>query len=85
MKLAMPKPCGIRSNQRWRADESSSQKVTRRLARMVKREETRVRVYNFPVRRIILYFFSCVINVNEKETNHPARTLPVEMATYGWC
>jgi hypothetical protein len=44
IKLAIPNPWGNRSIQKWKAEVLSPQKHTRRLAKMVSRDETRVNV-----------------------------------------
>jgi hypothetical protein len=54
IKLAIPKPWGIRSTHRWSAEEFSFQKQASRLAKIVIAEETKVNAYNFPVRRMSL-------------------------------
>ena len=45
----MPNPCGTISNHRWNADVLSVHKTTRTFARTVSREDTKVKVYSFPV------------------------------------
>ena len=54
MKLATPKPCGIRSTQRCKADVFSFQQLASTLAKMAMNEDIRVKVYNFPVLRMSL-------------------------------
>lgn len=44
MKLAIPNPCGIRSNHKWKEDVLWSHRHTDALARIVNRDETRVRL-----------------------------------------
>ena len=49
IELAMPNPCGTISNHKWNADVLSVHKTTRTFARTVSREDTKVKVYSFPV------------------------------------
>jgi len=44
IKLAIPKPCGNRSNHKWKAEVSGPHKHTRMLARTVSDDETKVSV-----------------------------------------
>ena len=84
IKLAIPKPWGIRSIHRWKGEEFSFQKLASILARIVIAEDTKVNVYNFPVRRMSLgsqeEFRRCFV-INAHSTYHPAKTLPIEIAT----
>ena len=54
MKLATPRPCGIRSTQRCKADVLSFQQLASTLAKMARNADIRVNVYNFPVLRMSL-------------------------------
>ena len=56
MKLATPRPCGIRSTQRWKADVLSFQQLASTLAKMARNADIRVNEYNFPVFRMSLVF-----------------------------
>lgn len=79
MRLAIPKPCGIMSTQRWNVEVASFQKITRALARTAIPAESKVSVYNFPVLRMILEHIRKVL-LRKDVTYHPAKTLPVEIA-----
>ena len=65
MKLAMPKPCGIRSIQRCKADVLSFQQLASTLAEMAMNDEARVNAYNFPVLRISLFVGQLTVNGQE--------------------
>ena len=54
IKLAIPKPDGIRSNQKWNDGVCSVQQLARKLATIVLRAEYKVKPYNFPVFRMYL-------------------------------
>ena len=54
MKLATPRPCGIRSTQRCKADVFSFHRLASTLAKMASNADISVKAYNFPVLRMNL-------------------------------
>ena len=84
MKLAMPKPCGMRSTHKWNADVCSFHRLASTLARMAMAQDTSVSVYSFPVRRMSLRAAVARVRIApprvRENTHQPAKTLPVEIA-----
>lgn len=79
----MPKPCGTRSNHRLNDDEFLFHKATSVAAPTVSKPDDIVRMYNFPVFRIILRVCQrSVLILSAYHTNQPAKRLPVDMAIY---
>lgn len=90
MTAAMPKPCGATSSQRCHAGESSFHRATSNAATTVRRHEHNVSEYSLPVRRMTLsarghvgqyHYAGLPAHAVHESTDHPANTLPVEMAT----
>ena len=54
IKLAIPKPQGTRSNHRWKFDVLKSHSATHTLEMIPRAADTKVKVYSFPVLRMIL-------------------------------
>jgi hypothetical protein len=52
--LAIPNPWGIRSNHKWNSELLKFHRETDTLATMPKATDTKVKVYNLPVLRMIL-------------------------------
>ena len=83
MRLDTPKPCGTMSSHRCQRDEPSLHEAISMLAIMVRKEEMRVSVYSFPVRRMSLQLIQpleCEIR-QWSCTHQPANTLPDDIAT----
>lgn len=89
MTAAMPKPCGATSSQRCHAGECSFHRATSAAATTVRRHEHSVSEYSLPVRRMTLgkrgHVGQCAglqAYAVHESTDHPANTLPVDMATW---
>ena len=84
--LDIPRPWGAMSNQRWNEDVLLFHIAIMVAATTVSAQEVNVKPYNLPVLRITLTRMSKIRRWHnfevEKTSHHPAKTLPVEIATY---
>ena len=63
--LAIPRPCGTISNHKWNEEVSSFHITTSIAAATVIAQETKVRVYSLPVRRMILTIDISLLHLSE--------------------